>query len=1265
MTQVADGFTALRWIGFFASAVVSVMVGTAGAAVAVEGGESKPGRTNPLIDARAAKKALFSKKLAELKALYAKKAYKDAVPLAQDVLRDAEAVYGADSKEAGGSAFNLGRLYLLLRQFDDAIPILERAWAYERRIGSPAAPSYLRVMKDLVKAHRGKGPSRQPGKILAEALEETRTEAPKDFAIQAELWEMMAWDLRNHALFKESEETFATALMIKRKLNGPGSPKLVSIYNAIAGVQRVRGRYGEAETSYKSAIAILRASKDGPSANLAILLDNLAVLYLTMGRPTDAEPVQKEALAIAEQKLGVEHPTVAQILANLATLYENLNRYAEAEGLFLRALAIWEGRIPPSDKRFGITYDNLAGTYREQGKLDLARATYRRALANIVANYPPMHPEVSVALNNLGLAELALKNIDDGRALIEKSMQITAMTLGKQHMSYAVSLGNLGDALRAADDFDGARKAYRQAIEIIEATLGPKHKRAIFPLRELGRVEYAAGNYMKAVALFRRAAAAEVENAKRNPGDQGISHRGVFDWLTNALWKAAKAKQIPAQEGVREALQAVQWTTLSRAGSAITKMSARLGTSDPALAALVRERQDLTEAWEKQDAELLGAVSQPKRERDPKREVELRAKLRIIRDRFKVIDEKIAFGFPAYAELATPQPLGGDDMLAALNSNEIMLFFDVEPNWTNLWVVDPAAEKPFSWRRIRLKRKELRAAVHALRCGLDGAEWVGDVRPLKCLQAVGRMPQGGLLPFDLKPAQTLYRYLLRPFADSLEGRHVIIAANDALSSLPFQVLIKNEKLPDDLSSADWFGLSHAVSVLPTIASLKALRSGAKASRGTQAYLGVGNPLLTGAEGRDRTAWNKSTCDAVRGSQPMASGSGTSTVKVASLETMSAVRAAGQAAVLASDGLARVERVRRLAPLPETADELCAVADTVGSKSSKVLLGKEATETSVKQLDSTGQLSQARVLHFATHGLVAGELKGVGEPALVMSPPDKETLDDDGLLTASEVATLRLDADWVVLSACNTAAGDGLGAEALSGLARSFFYAGARSMLVSHWPVQSDAAVALTTVALREIRRDETVGRAEALRRAIVALVGDRRGANGHPQVWAPFVVVGEGGALKALGGGVRPPIRSAPKVAYDFEPASARGRGAISSVPRETGAVAVPAANGRETVPVRGVASQPTADTIAALTPKDAPPVRTAIDPVTSNDKADTEDGAGIALPIRRPPPPEGWGTASRVRTVNRVRPRRPVQPKPPVAPAAQFGSEFWDQLGN
>jgi CHAT domain-containing protein len=200
----------------------------------------------------------------------------------------------------------------------------------------------------------------------------------------------------------------------------------------------------------------------------------------------------------------------------------------------------------------------------------------------------------------------------------------------------------------------------------------------------------------------------------------------------------------------------------------------------------------------------------------------------------------------------------------------------------------------------------------------------------------------------------------------------------------------------------------------------------------------------------------------------------------------------------------------LPPLPETATELKKVSAGVHGDPSDLFIGADATETRVKQ----EKLDQFRIVYFATHGLLAGEVadfaKLNAEPALVLSLPDHPTEFDDGLLTASEVAQLKLDADWVVLSACNTASAEKPGAEALSGLARAFFYAGARSLVVSNWEVDSDSAVALMTGTFAALAADPKLSHAEALQKSMLAMINNTQRPDwADPKYWAPFVVVGE------------------------------------------------------------------------------------------------------------------------------------------------------------
>jgi CHAT domain-containing protein len=368
-----------------------------------------------------------------------------------------------------------------------------------------------------------------------------------------------------------------------------------------------------------------------------------------------------------------------------------------------------------------------------------------------------------------------------------------------------------------------------------------------------------------------------------------------------------------------------------------------------------------------------------------------------------------------------------------------------------------------------------------------------------------------MLPFDLARAYALYRSLFGQVEDLIQDKQLLIVPSGPLTALPFQVLVTGKPsaaIPSDMkayASAQWFAQRNPMAVLPSVSSLKALRRHAGASAGAAPYIGFGNPLLTGPSGNDRSAWAVQSCQAPS--------------RAHALIAQARGLARPFSELYKPDGGADVEALRRQPPLPDTADELCAVARLTGaSPEESVYLGARATEARVSALSAQRALSKVRVVHFATHGLVAGETEAIArttkaEPALLLTPPVAASEEDDGLLTASEVAALKLDADWVILSACNTAAGGEKGAEALSGLARAFFYAGARALLVSHWYVDSAATVELVTGAFGEMRVNPALGRAEALRRAMVSLIarGDR---SAHPSVWAPFVVVGEGGAVK-------------------------------------------------------------------------------------------------------------------------------------------------------
>jgi CHAT domain-containing protein len=329
--------------------------------------------------------------------------------------------------------------------------------------------------------------------------------------------------------------------------------------------------------------------------------------------------------------------------------------------------------------------------------------------------------------------------------------------------------------------------------------------------------------------------------------------------------------------------------------------------------------------------------------------------------------------------------------------------------------------------------------------------------------------------FDPGLSFGLYRQLIAPLEGVIGSKlRLSFVLDGPLTSLPPQLLVTRDPAGKSLKDIDWLVRRHAVTVLPSLASLKVLRGHSATSPAAKPLIGFANPVFgtTPQPPVQRVAADSTAIKPIRG-------------PVADVHNLD------------------------LDPLPETADELQQVAASLGATQADIFLGPEATETRVKQ----SKLDDYRILYFATHGLLAGEVAQIAklnaEPALVLTYPDHPTEFDDGLLTASEAAQLQLNADWVVLSACNTAAGDTPGAEALSGLAAAFFYAGGRSLLVSHWAVNSQSAVRLMVGTFLAIAADPRLSHGEALRKSILAMIDGPEPEWAQPLYWAPFVVVGE------------------------------------------------------------------------------------------------------------------------------------------------------------
>lgn len=864
--------------------------------------------------------------------------------------------------------------------------------------------------------------------------------------------------------FEAADRLYRRALASMEKAYGSDDPALAAPLGNLANLERARGRLAAAESLLKRALAIReRQGPDNPDT--AATLNSMGVLAMARDRYDEAEPLYRRALALLEAAHGDSHPNIAAILNNLANLYRLQGRLDAAQALFQRAVRIAEVARGPGHPETAAALANLGQLQLDRGKPAEAERLFARSLAALEQALGPDHPDVATALNNLAAAHQAAGRIADADAELRRAVAILEKARGKDQLETVTALANLASLDMSAGRYPLAAERLGQVRDVRRQLLGPDHPDVVAALFGLGLADRALGRDATALDNVRQAVAAlDRRGARLREGRRSTAAPGMRDKATRDpssqviqlhLELLARTQDGRDPNVVAEGFRSAQGLRGTRTPSAVARMAARFAAGTDALADSVRRRQDAVERWRTVDALLVRELSRP---RDDRRdEAVLRAEVERLGGEIDRLDKDIAARFPEFAELADPRPMSVAEVQALLRPGEALLLFALGEKSSHLWVLRPDAA---AYVPVALGEAAVADAVMALRAAVD---------PTK-LKAAGSPP-----PYPAAKAAGLYRAILGGAEPHIRGaNHLIVVPDGALQSLPFSILV------DDAAASPPAYLlgKYAFTTLPAVPSLRALRRFARASKAMLPFVGFGDPVLA----------------------PVA---GAQTAQRGALRPV-------PAAVFRDGSVANVAELRKLASLPETADELRTLSRLLNGDPRHLFLRQQATERRVRQTN----LKDFRVVVFATHGLMSGEFPGVVEPALVLTPPARASEMDDGVLTASEIAQLALDAEWTILSACNTAAADGTpGAEGLSGLARAFFYAGTRALLVSHWAVESNAAARLTTGAIQAMARDPSTGRAEALRQSMLALAGDKANPHyAHPMFWAPFVVVGEGGA---------------------------------------------------------------------------------------------------------------------------------------------------------
>ncbi|HTS42579.1 MAG TPA: CHAT domain-containing protein [Xanthobacteraceae bacterium] len=807
-----------------------------------------------------------------------------------------------------------------------------------------------------------------------------------------------------------------------------------------------------------------------------------------------AEGLRREALRVMDTYDGLKPPvdqmqqSIDEMIAAQGRMKARQGRVAEGEADVRRALL---SRLKVAGKYNLKTVPfigALANLLVEQGRFAEAEQLTRRQIEiqqtlgvpKDGQNYPPVLSQLASILNLQGRWEDAAKiyaEIDDATKGWDAARR-EALVLNSEHIATLYNTNNLDAGIAAAERLL-ARNKTRLGEQHVDTALS--HGLLAIGFAKAKRDADALREFKLAVPILM------AQSHETDDDDPTVSEaRDQRTQVVVESYVALLARLGPAAgaDAASESFKLIDTIRGRSVQRALTSSGARATAKNPALAELVRKEQDLEKQLGAQLGLMNNVLALPPEQRDEKALKALQGDIDRLRTARDAAKRDLAGKFRDYASLVEPAPPSAEDIRAVMRDDEAFLSFYFGRDASFVWAVPKSG--PIAFVEIQLSAGEVEGTVMKLRQALEpNVAFVSEIPP-----------------FDVARAYELYAKILKPVeAGWRQSKSLIVATNGALGLLPLGLLPTEaaEVKPDGdvrfsgYRDVAWLARTHAVTLVPSAAALRTLRQLPPGSDKRERMIGFGDPIF---------------------SKEQASAAAQPSAQVAELATRGVPlvrRAAPHTEGVDSAQLSLLPR------LPDTADELKSIALAMQADPSKVLnLGAAANEETVKKTD----LSKYRIIVFATHGLVPGELDGLHQPALALSAPDVAGVPGDGLLTMDEILALKLDADWVVLSACNTAAGAGAGAEAASGLGRAFFYAGTRAILVTNWSVHSQSARELVSDLFARQAADGKITRSEALRAAMMALLDspgytDDKGKTlfsyAHPLFWAPYTIIGDGG----------------------------------------------------------------------------------------------------------------------------------------------------------
>lgn len=856
-------------------------------------------------------------------------------------------------------------------------------------------------------------------------------------------------------------------------------------------------RRNRAEAEVEIALAKTLEDSAHPALTLARLLTNadLAVAQSDLSGAL-ALLSQAETVAASVGRCGLDMP--GNIWKRRGDIHQLRRAPADAADAYSRALAAYAAVGLDNAGRLAVVRFGLASSYARGGQFDRADPLFDAA----TRDYETTYGSRSVQLAQLLAERSLLLDGVAGRAAEEESLARRSLDLladrAEANFERANALMAEGLAERAQGRRDGAKLAIQQALVSLESVSGPKSLDLAPGLVILGELALESGDASEAQRFLQRALDIQTETGwtgalgvartmsliSRAQASQGrltealaVSQKAVETLSDRLLMGASDA----TSKGIAEVRQsrrvgendiALLFESLKQpgftddraaaerflldcqiilrtsTGAVIAQTSARFAQRNDAIGKIIADRQKLVEKIQALEAMLARGMGDRTLAMKPEERRVAIDELLASKSAILAVDNRLRTADSRVGRLMADAPVKLDQVKAGLAEGEVLV---------QLLLAEHASYALFVTRdktrivKSRFTGSQMEEAIGDLRRSLDPS-----------LQKPGQ-PE----PFNVDASYFIYRELFAPAEDMLANvKAIALVPDGGFQNLPISILLTSppqDPLSHEYGKWPWLMRRHAIALQSSVSSWVALREASRTTSGALPFLGIGDPLLSGGASDTR---------GVDGDK------------------------------ISWGGRADTGILRQLGRLQETSNELSELSSVFGGKSEDVYLRERAREGLIKS--SVRPLRDYKIIAFATHGIAPGEL-GIGEAGLVLTPPDGAgDAIDDGLLTASEIALLDLNAEWVILSACRTASGNDLqGSEGLSGLARSFFLAGARSVLVSHWSIESRSAALFTSQMAANVAKGGS--KSAALRQAQLALTSTP--AFSHPFYWAAYSVV--------------------------------------------------------------------------------------------------------------------------------------------------------------